>query len=272
MKINPAIYKILTSLVVVKRIFTKPAYAKLLKLLYKYGSLPRFTETIIKFDNTKFIVPDVASFLSTYEELIYHEIYTFNNNNDNPVIVDFGANIGLSVYFWQKKYPKATIHAYEADPYIYKYLVKNTQTPPPERQNLYLYNNAVHDKNTTLHFASDHADGGHIANTGTKIQAIDAAEILSKFPHIDMLKIDIEGSERVVVPRIAPYLRKVDNIFIEYHSEENRPQCLAEILTILQEASFRIHMQPVSSAEKPLIETKCNSGFDLQVNIWGKRQ
>lgn len=248
MNLNPALRQLLSSASVLKSTIMRPTYREYMRLLYKYGRYPRFTETTIHFDGTTFTVPDTASFLSTYESLIYREVYSFVPTSERPIIVDFGANIGLSVHFWRKKYPQAIIHAYEADPYIYQYLERNTQSASnaqvafPSGQP-HIYNAAVYDKNTTLHFASDHADGGHVASSGTEVKAVDAADIVVALPHIDMLKMDIEGSERAVVPRVAPYLDRVDNVFIEYHSEANRAQCLPEILTILKTAGFRIYIQ-----------------------------
>lgn len=51
---------------------------------------------------------------------------------------------------------------------------------------------------------------------------MDALSILASHEKIDFLKIDIEGAERYVLPRMASELGKVDNIFVEYHSEADK--------------------------------------------------
>lgn len=86
------------------------------------------------------------------------------------------------------------------------------------------------------------------------------------------MKIDIEGAERYVLPRIAVELNKVENIFVEYHSETKEKQCLREIIDILDNAGFRIHIQPVLVSKNPFISVNEYNGFDLQLNIFGRRK
>ena len=40
-------------------------------------------------------------------------------------LIDFGASIGLGVYYFYKNYPEAKIYEYEANPYSFKYLQSN---------------------------------------------------------------------------------------------------------------------------------------------------
>ena len=58
--------------------------------------------------------------------------------------------------------------------------------------NIELFNVALSDAEGVLHFASNHADGGRVSETGITVQAVDAAAEIRKFDRIDMLKIDIE--------------------------------------------------------------------------------
>lgn len=266
---NLAVRELLSSVAVLYRFWKYKKYRTYWMLKFRYGSKARFQEMSVHWDGITFLIPDVASFLSTYEELIYRGSYTFEAKNDAPVILDFGANIGLSLYFWIKKYPKAKVYAYEADSFIFKYLERNVQTVTNGQ--IKLFNVALSDVEGTMHFSSNHADGGRISDDGIVVHAVDAANELKKFDMIDMLKIDIEGSERVVLPRIAPYLERVENIFIEYHSEVDKEQFLPELLQILQDAGFRIFVLPGFCAERPLAEKVTNTGFDLQLDIFGRR-
>ncbi len=260
----------------IKRITCNPEYRTLQKLLFLLESKERYTETSVRVDNIEFKIPDAASFLSMYEELIYKKIYTFSPSHDTPIILDFGANIGLSVLFFSKHYPNAEIHAYEADPSIYDYLTHNVAQFKTPR--IHLNNVAVYDEDTSLSFFSEGADGGHVcredetaASVKKEITAVDAKEILRSMPYVDFLKMDIEGAERRVVPRIKEELEKVQNIFVEYHSETNQQQFLPELLAILQEAGFRIYMHPTFCSPLPLVQDLENCGDDLQINIFGKR-
>ncbi len=115
------------------------------------------------------------------------------------------------------------------------------------------------------------ADNSHISDRDNTIEVkcIDASGFLSRFDCIDFLKIDIEGAERFVIPAIESQLPKVKKIFIEYHSEKDKKQCLVKLLDILKD--FRIYMQPVFSPKCPLYEVTDYLGFDSQINIFGIR-
>lgn len=223
------------------------------------------------------MLPDVASFYSTYKELIYREIYKFFSDKPAPVIVDCGANIGLSVYYFACNYPKALIYAYEADPNIFKYLVRNVEQFDTGK--IYLFNKAIYDKNTELCFLSEGADGGHLLSEEDNrfnssrifVDAVDICCVLEQFEYIDFLKIDIEGAERVVIPHVSAQLRKVKNIFVEYHSEKNEPQCLSDIIQVLHDSGFRVYTQPVFCPERPLFTFETPDDFDLQINIFGRK-
>ena len=53
--------------------------------------------------------------LHTYRELFCKEMYQFNSLSDEPVILDCGSNIGLSVLYFKTIYPKAKVWAFEPD-------------------------------------------------------------------------------------------------------------------------------------------------------------
>ena len=55
------------------------------------------------------------SFCVTYKELFEKKIYKFVPTSDTPLIIDCGANMGLSLLFFSKRYPTARIIAFEPD-------------------------------------------------------------------------------------------------------------------------------------------------------------
>lgn len=88
------------------QLLTNDQYRKLVVLQTKLAKFPRFQETEIKIDNWKLIIPDIASFISTYREIFVERIYDFKFSNSTPRILDLGANIGLSVLFFQDNISK----------------------------------------------------------------------------------------------------------------------------------------------------------------------
>lgn len=254
------------------KLITDNNYRCLHKLYSEFANYPRFKEITLKFTGSKkkFLVPDIASFLSTYEELFVNKIYKFNTEEKEPIIIDIGSNTGLSILYFKNLYPNAKIVAYEADNRIFTYLKKNVG----ELDNVELINMAVWDKNTILQFDSEGADGGRITDEGThkkiEVVAVDAKTILDKYDRIDFLKIDIEGAERIVLPRISDLLYKVNTLFIEYHSERDKAQCLPEILQIIKQSGFRIKIQDIATVDSPFTE-KNQGVFDSQLNIFAIR-
>jgi hypothetical protein len=88
---------------------------------------------------------------------------------------------------------------------------------------------------------------------------------------VDLLKIDVEGSETDVLLECAGKLQQVDRIFVEYHSFSERPQSLDRLLGILRESGFRYQIQTERAARCPFIERSEYLGMDLQLMVFGKR-
>ena len=84
--------------------------------------------------------------------------------------------------------------------------------------------------------------------------------------------MDIEGSEFEVLNDAAENLRNVENIFVEYHSFSDKEQMLPELLTILKNAGFRLHIAaPGLVSENPFMSITEYAGMDNQLNIFGFR-
>ncbi|MDD5598545.1 MAG: FkbM family methyltransferase [Victivallaceae bacterium] len=223
----------------------------------------------------KLIVPDLPSFLYSYHELFVDNIYKFESNKDTPVIVDIGANIGLSILYFKKLYPKAKITAYEADPYIFACLKQNLENNHAE--GVVIENKAVWIQDTKLAFFSEKADSGRIetspkTNSDTiEVDTVDVKKIVKKYSEIDLLKIDIEGAEHKVIPECSGLLGKVRHIFVEYHSVQNERQNLDEILNVLISAGFTVNIQSINHPQTPFVHKYEPHVFNMQLNIFGKK-
>lgn len=255
------------------RLFREPVYREWCRLEGRYSHFPRYQELYLTAGGMQLHVPDAASFLSAWREIFLRGIYRFECSNSVPVIVDMGANIGLSVIFLKHLFPDAELIAYEADPYIFHFLKENVSRNVSGE--LTLHQLAIWDNNSSLLFRSDHADGGSVVNRngeGTvEVRGIDIREVLESYERIDFLKMDIEGAERKVIPAAGRLLSRVKRIFVEYHSAIGERQNLAQVLGTLEEAGFRLRMESSASAV-PFLERRNNSGLDLQINIWGIRE
>jgi FkbM family methyltransferase len=234
-------------------------------------ALPRHQETSTFLPGFEFKIPDAASFLASWDEIFTREIYKFRSQSDAPRILDCGANVGVSCLFFQRHYPQAQITAFEPDPQIYGYLSHNLQAGG--LTNTKLVPKGVWSSETTLSFFPEGADGGRIeassGNATIEIKTVRLFDYLSE--PVDLLKIDIEGAETEVLRDAAARLGNVHNLFVEYHSFADRPQTLDQLLQILREAGFRVHIQTVCPATQPLLKVETVLGLDMQLNIFASR-
>lgn len=238
----------------------------------KLRKMPRFTQCRVKVHGWELLLPDSASFLSAYKEIFLNRIYEFKCSNPNPVILDLGANVGLSVLFFKSLYPRAEITAFEADPNIYQYLKTNIHENG--FTDVKLLNQAAWFEDTVLKFNSEGADGGRIPLDGDQdLIEVDAADISKWLKNkVDFLKIDIEGAEDFVLPACRDYLSNVKLIFVEYHSKIGQPQRIHNLMEIMSEAGFRLHIHSIVSSPIPFVKVINNSDFDMQLNIFGWKE
>ena len=136
------------------------------KLIYQkknksdYTVIERFVPYEREFLGNTIYIHDIASFNLGYSELFKAETYKFEAKRKNPLIIDCGANLGMSVIYFKKLYPDAEIIAFEADDYIFKFLKKNIISFGYE--NVELFNKAVWDCDKTLSFLDEGGAGGRI--------------------------------------------------------------------------------------------------------------
>jgi FkbM family methyltransferase len=228
-------------------------------------NLPRFTEYHTKLDGYSVSFPDAQSFLSMRNEIWHNQSYFFECRTKCPYIIDCGSNIGLSVVYFKKLFPKSHILAFEPDPILCKYLNQNVRANGLTE--IEILPKAVWSSNTTLPFLSDGADGGRVSS-GSKRISVEAV-MLNQFldRDVDFLKIDIEGNELEVLKSCYNSLKNVSKIFIEYHSFKDSNQQLSDLLKILEDNHFRYFLNSATQRTKPFV-FKSNDEMDLQVNIY----
>ena len=76
----------------------------------------------------KIVFSDPQAFLLSVNELFIEGIYTFKSENAQPIILDCGAHIGMSVLFFKTLFPKASIIAFEPDSHNYKLAKENIES------------------------------------------------------------------------------------------------------------------------------------------------
>lgn len=252
--------------------FPPPKSVEELELL-RLQNLPRYTQTTTILQGNTIEIPDAASYLFMYEEIFKKEIYKFSAVGKEILIIDCGANIGLSIIYFKKLFPNASIIGFEPDAQIFNLLRQNIDSC--EFENIKLYRKACWSNETTLKFISEGADAGRAVSQSEAANTISVETVrLKDFLNgtVSFLKMDIEGSEFEVLKDAAENLRNVENIFVEYHSFSDKEQMLPELLTILKNAGFRLHIAaPGLVSENPFMSITEYAGMDNQLNIFGFR-
>jgi len=222
---------------------------------------------------SEFEFVDPVSFAWQYLEIFKRQLYNFNTENTRPYIIDCGANIGVSILYFKKRYPSAMVVGFEPDKNVFTVLQNNIQNA--KLKDVVLINKALWDKEEKINFIQEGADGGsiteyHSANNDLKVCEIEATSLrnfLNKM--VDFLKIDIEGSEAVVLKNCSDLLYHVKCIFIEYHSTLNKSQELDSILKILTDNGFRYNIESATLFnEMPFIGRKTINNYDNLLNIY----
>ena len=195
-----------------------------------------------------------------YREIFARQHYYFEAQNETPVILDCGANVGMASLYFKWLYPKARVRAFEPDLGTFRLLKENMT-----RNNLDVetHNCALWNENTEIDFFADSANpGGLLMSTDASRCTEEPVRVpgrrLSDFidSAVDFVKLDVEGAEHRVICDLVQTgkLQAIRQMVIEYHHRIGRQKsCLAAFLHMLEQAGFeyQIHaaLYPVTSRD-----------------------
>jgi FkbM family methyltransferase len=211
----------------------------------------------------RLVVPDRATFALLVDEIFVREMYAFRPARARPLILDAGANAGVSVLYFKTVAPDARVVAFEPDPDAASMLRANV-----ERNGL----GDVEIVEAALARAGDRAElyrdpniAGSVLTTTTPGLFPAAGSVravqLSRWVEdpTDFVKIDVEGAEIDVLSELADAraLPNIERLAIEYshHHPDARADRLGELLSILESNGFGYYVQtfaermPVADAQ-----------------------
>lgn len=248
-------------------------YRRFLYFLLRYGRSARFTKRDVSIGPFRLTVADLPSFIFQYKDIFVEEYYRFSPTSEAPVIYDCGANIGVGVLYFSHMYPTSRIVALEADPSIAVILQSNIDRN--KLKNVSVVPKAVWIHNNGVSFLSDKADGGAVKKDPDKqtksIPSIRLFDLLQREDKIDLMKMDIEGSEIDVITDCRTLLNKVRRLYIEYHAWKGEEQKLGYLLEVLAAAGFKYYLHPVKKIITPLEHTAQVTEEDLQFHVFAIR-
>jgi FkbM family methyltransferase len=220
------------------------------KISKKVKSHPRKKPGRVKIDGLPFTFADLHSFYYQAIQIFGSDLYGFQVDNDNPVILDCGAHIGLASLYFATKYPNSQIHAFEADPVIAKMLTENINSFGLRMVNAHPQAVWINEEGVCFNKSGD--DSGFISDEEPenleKVPSIRLKQIIEN-QHVDLLKLDIEGAEYDVIKDCDEALMNVKNIIIEVHKFRDHNGSLGDILGILEKNHFEYTFGDLHFAE-----------------------
>ena len=169
--------------------------------LYKKRFMPNqiisFKASFLKFP---VFLRNNSSDISTFYQIVFYQEYKIAFGFIPEIIIDLGANIGLAAVYFKNVYPNSKIISLEPEISNYNMLLKNTK----EYDDIICYNVGIWNKPGNLiveeseqgYWASFVHEVEYISEDTTKAITISQLIRDHKIDKIDILKIDIEGSEK----------------------------------------------------------------------------
>ena len=140
------------------------------------------------------------------------------------LIVDCGVYIGLATYYLATEYPNAQILSFEPDKLSYEQALVNI-SEHPNRTNIEIYNLAVWPHPGAVYLERCERSWATRVTESInkdKVFAISLNQIQKRYGTIDILKVDIEGSEKYVFSENTQWLDHTRNIAIELHDQKDK--------------------------------------------------
>ncbi len=206
------------------------------------------------FKSGKFILPGFVqsiffrphtSDVHTFREIFLREEYALAASViSNPkTIIDAGANIGFTTLFFTKRYPNARIISLEPDKANFEYLKKNTigySHITPLQAALWNKKGAIEIKDKGYGVRGFMAEEISTRASITSMPATTMLDLLQEYTitRIDILKMDIEGSEREVFSIDTEHWLPITKcIIIELH-DRMKDGCSMAVFKALSQFNF----------------------------------
>ncbi len=215
-----------------------------LKIVYQIGFSNKNPIIKLKIPQLKHFIylrkgtSDIDVFEEIFITKIYKKLSALKSCN---TVIDAGANIGLFTLYLLVKYPKANFYCIEPEESNFNLLKKNTQN----YANIHIFKNGLWHSNSYLKFKDlgvSHWAFQLVESTENDydIHGITVNNLIEKFKltNIDIVKIDIEGSEKEVFEMHTNWLTIVKNLMIETHEDMRAGSKLA-VINSLDAHSFK---------------------------------
>lgn len=181
---------------------------------------------------------DPRSLFAEYKNIFKNRCYYFDSARPDPLIIDGGGHIGMSVLYFKKIYPASRVLVFEPDILALEMLRRNIADN--RLADVRVVESGLYSEDGVLNFNQDMTDGGKIAEDGAGSIRV---ERLSKYinDEVDFLKLNIEGAEGAVLEELgrSGKLELVREMVFEWHSFARQAQDLSRVLAVLEKNNFK---------------------------------
>jgi len=191
------------------------------------GKTPRLVEATVKVGHLRpsLQLRDSGGDLFIFHEVLNAQVYHVQPEwlaSEPKVIVDLGANVGLASLSLAAQFPEAQIIAVEPHPETVAVLRHNLSCLGDRAK---VWEAAVSDQAGTLRLslANENYNASLVraSEHGVDVRVVTMTDVLTAagVDHIDVMKVDIEGAEKMLLTGSPAWLRKVDLMLIELHGD-----------------------------------------------------
>lgn len=179
-----------------------------------------------------------------------------------PLVLDIGGHIGTFALWLASAMPQARILSLEADPETFALLAANAESARSHGANWQVLHGAAwHESGARLRFLGTGPSMSHrVSRKGEiEVDGITLADLLNQLApgqaQIDLMKVDIEGSEEAFLCAEPALLRRIRCVIVELHPA----LCdAARVRALLSQAYARVEEIGARRSSKPLL--LCSQG------------
>jgi FkbM family methyltransferase len=165
--------------------------------------------------------------------------------NQNDVVIDIGAHIGLFTLYASQFCTKGSIFSFEPMKDNYQLLLENIKLN--NLKQVKFFNLAVSNSNDPIKLFINDDESGHSmfsqSSQNLTVNSISLKRIFdeNQIEYCNFLKLDCEGAEYEIIKNLPlSYFEKIDKMIIEYHMADSNPELLIELKKILTSQNFKI--------------------------------
>lgn len=167
----------------------------------------------------------------------------------NDTIIDIGSHIGLFSLLVSKFCTEGKIFSYEPVKDNFECFISNLKLN--QINHIFPFNIAVSSDSSKLDIFLNEDESGHsIFSQNDKKISVDSISLKEIFDQNNietckLLKLDCEGSEYSIIDALPlEYFKRVENLVIEYHLIDSKPEYAEKLINKITNAGFQIEIKP----------------------------